>query len=73
MRFQLNPYRTTLFILISAAYYLFRKIQTSMGTHHSNIFLEEITPIHGIVVVAIFLITLLGIMKLWINSQKDKK
>ncbi len=69
MSYRFNPYRATLFVLFAAACFLYRWTRSNVRLGRNSISLEELHPNHGVAVLAILCITVVGLFKLWRNSR----
>lgn len=69
MNYRFNPYRAAALVLLGTAYFLYRWVRNNMPLEHQSRLFDEVGPNHGVVILAMLLITLVGLFKLWANSR----
>ena len=69
MGFKFNPYRAAFFGLLIFLFFLYHWIQKTVDIDRIRELAEEMPPNQAIVILAMFLITFVGLVKLLLNSR----
>ena len=69
MEFRFNPYRAAFFGLLLTFFLIYRWVQKTVDFSRLREMAEEMHPNQAIVILAMFLITLVGLVRLLLNMR----